>query len=650
MDQSSINLQRVVSHKPSFTLKIMNKKTSLLKLSAACVATGLVIAQSVTAQTWNGGGADNNWTNAANWGGTAPVATNNLTFAGDTRLGPVNNFTAGTVFGNITFAAGAEAFTLTGNSFAAASTSTPVAITNNSSNLQTLNLAVSVATTRTFTTNGSGGDIAVGSLATGSVVKLGEGTLTFGTSNYGSTTTIGTSGGADGGTIRFTGNKTNQGAITVFAGTFDLNGNTTSLGSGGVGLALGGGAAGTSAQVALGTGGTLNLTNANVTSAASTVGHSISGGTINLVNAARSFTPTDGAAAVDLTISSLIANGSGTGSLTKSGAGTMRLTNQNTYTGVTRVTGGGLLEFTSVADGGTASAIGASSSAAGNLQILNSSGISYLGGTASTDRLFQVGDSTNADTITVSANGSGAINFTNTGSLTYGTTNQIRTLVLSGTNTGANTLSAKIDNNGSSAVSLTKTGDGTWILAGANNTYTGATTVSAGTLLVNGASNGTSAFTVGNGATLGGSGTIAGNVTINSGGILSPGQSAGLLTVGNLNLANGSFSGFELFSLGTRGVNYDAINVTGSLTYGGSLIIDVDMATIGLGDYALVNFTSQSGTFSAINFLQAGVDGTFDYSTGVLTLTAIPEPSTWALICVGLAALAFARRCRRVVG
>ena len=30
--------------------------------------------------TWTGGGADNNWTNALNWGGTAPVAGDDLVF------------------------------------------------------------------------------------------------------------------------------------------------------------------------------------------------------------------------------------------------------------------------------------------------------------------------------------------------------------------------------------------------------------------------------------------------------------------------------------------------------------------------------------------------------------------------------------------
>jgi autotransporter-associated beta strand protein len=65
--------------------------------------------------------------------------------------------------------------------------------------------------------------------------------------------------------------------------------------------------------------------------------------------------------------------------------------------------------------------------------------------------------------------------------MAYGTSNQTRLLTLGGTNAGANTFSKVIANNGSGATSLTKDGAGTWILSAAN-TYTGNTTVNAGTL------------------------------------------------------------------------------------------------------------------------------------------------------------------------
>ena len=53
-----------------------------------------------------------------------------------------------------------------------------------------------------------------------------------------------------------------------------------------------------------------------------------------------------------------------------------------------------------------------------------------------------------------------------------------------------------------------------------DNSYAGPTTVTAGTLYVNGAQTGKGAATVASGATLGGTGKLGGNVTIQSGGTL----------------------------------------------------------------------------------------------------------------------------------
>jgi len=90
---------------------------------------------------------------------------------------------------------------------------------------------------------------------------------------------------------------------------------------------------------------------------------------------------------------------------------------------------------------------------------------------------------------------------------------------------GANNLSTTFSGviqdggiNGGTGGSLTKSGTGTLTLSGAN-TYTGTTTVTAGTLLVSNRHNsgtGTSAVSV-NAGTLGGVGTIAGNVTVGTG-------------------------------------------------------------------------------------------------------------------------------------
>ncbi len=60
------------------------------------------LAEAANTRTWTGGGANSNWTNAANWGGTAPVAGDELRFpSGAMRMSNTNDFPAGTSFDQI---------------------------------------------------------------------------------------------------------------------------------------------------------------------------------------------------------------------------------------------------------------------------------------------------------------------------------------------------------------------------------------------------------------------------------------------------------------------------------------------------------------------------------------------------------------------
>lgn len=133
-----------------------------------------------------------------------------------------------------------------------------------------------------------------------------------------------------------------------------------------------------------------------------------------------------------------------------------------------------------------------------------------------------------------------------------------------------------------------KEGAGTLVLNG-DSTYSGRTTVDGGKLVVEG-SLGNTETTVNSGGTLGGSGSIGGAVIVADGGVLAPGSSPGTLTVGSLSLSSGSMLDYGLGQAGIvgGGVN-DLIEVTGALTLDGSLNI-TDVGGFGPGVYRLINY------------------------------------------------------------
>ena len=183
-----------------------------------------------------------------------------------------------------------------------------------------------------------------------------------------------------------------------------------------------------------------------------------------------------------VSIASTIADKTAATALTKSGSGTLYLTNAgNTYTGVTYVNGG-ILNVAALGNINTASSIGAGSAAgsAGDL-VLNSGTLQYTGATpTSTNRSY---------TLTTAGGGfdaSGAGSLTISGSMVVSgasvTQGGAQLLTLSGT--GAGTLSGSIVNGAGNYdyTALTKNGAGTWTLSGSNS-YTGFTTINAGTLV-----------------------------------------------------------------------------------------------------------------------------------------------------------------------
>ena len=140
---------------------------------------------------------------------------------------------------------------------------------------------------------------------------------------------------------------------------------------------------------------------------------------------------------------------------------------------------------------------------------------------------------------------------------------------------------------------VTQMGAGSTTLT-SNNSYTGATVVSGGTLLIDGDQTAaTGATTVQSGGTLGGTGIIGGNVTVANGGTLSPGNSPGTLTVnGNLTLSAGAIVDYQLGQAGTVGGSLNDLTVVhGNLTLDGTLNVSTTPGgTFGAGVYRLFNY------------------------------------------------------------
>lgn len=253
----------------------------------------------------------------------------------------------------------------------------------------------------------------------------------------------------------------------------------------------------------------------------------------------------------------------------------------------------------------------------------------------------------NAGTITGSINGGAGTDTLNLGA-SVSASSAILNFEQVNVTTGTATLSGVV-----SGTTFTKGGAGVLVLSN-NNTYTGLTTVGAGTLRINnstGSGTGSGDVLVDAGATLAGGGFIDGSVVLN--GILVPGNSIGTLTVGGNVTWNGNAANAWQFELGAANAA-DRLVVGGDFLKGGTeldFVYDFQSGASS-GVFVLVEWTGTTDftadDFSYVN-LSSGLTGTFTINGKQLEFTAVPEPSTYAAL-FGAGALGFALWRRRRQG
>jgi autotransporter-associated beta strand protein len=379
------------------------------------------------------------------------------------------------------------------------------------------------------------------------------------------------SNGATGGTLALaksgagtftlnTATNTYSGGTSINSGTISFN-NKDSLGSGTVTLGTAGGGSATlttstgvtlipnNIVVASGSGGTLTLGSTSTSSGS----YGVSAGTSTLtLNGDLSLTAAG--TTNPLTMNSLI---SGAGALTKVGVGIATMSNANTYSGGTTISVGTLqFAVNGVVSGGV---ISTGPVGKGTLTFSDGVTLRSNGATARTiqNNLSLSGNITLGDA-------------TNTGALTFNSTDGTNTLTTAATatltgNTMLTTPSAvTIADVISGNFTLTKAGASTLTLSGAN-TYTGLTTVSAGTLKLSKTGGGTipsgDSVTI-NGGTLEISSdqTISG-LTMSSGALLvDPGVT--LTITGTYNVTGGTINNQGTIKLNDNSVNFPGTGAT----------------------------------------------------------------------------------------
>jgi fibronectin-binding autotransporter adhesin len=353
-------------------------------------------------------------------------------------------------------------------------------------------------------------------------------------------------------------------------------------------------------------------------------GASVSAGDI-INNATLAFNP------ASTGTNTVAGNISGTGSVNQLGSGTTILSGSNSYSGTTTISAGAIL----VGDGGTSGTLGSGAVVVNNaaLAVNRSDEVTLANAISGSGFFVQVGAGTTILTGDNSAF-SGPIGILG-GTLQYGDGSTAGTSVSTGDITNYATLAFNptstdtytVAGNISETGSVIMLGSGTTILSGSNS-YSGTTTISAGTLAIsNGSSFGSSTVTfASNGTTvaslasmqvtndyvLTGNGTMdVGAFVLTNTGVISGAGSLTKAGAGTLLLsASNSYSGGTWISGGTlTAANLYAFGA-GALTIGTNTFLD-------LANYSIANTLNNNGG----TILNAGTISGGDFTGGTTALS-----------------------------